>query len=88
MNIHYNFTHHQCSPFLVVFSVFVLVCIPKFCLRSCLIYSSISDSSSHFICFPLVSSGTQSQIQLERSKSRMGTFVEGGPMSEPNPDEG
>ncbi|XP_013886507.1 kinocilin [Austrofundulus limnaeus] len=32
--------------------------------------------------------GTQSQIQLERSKSRMGTFVEGGPMTEPNPDEG
>ncbi|XP_037538182.1 kinocilin [Nematolebias whitei] len=32
--------------------------------------------------------GTQSQIQLERSKSRMGTFVEGGPVSEPNPDEG
>ncbi|XP_035994082.1 kinocilin isoform X2 [Fundulus heteroclitus] len=32
--------------------------------------------------------GTQSHIQLERSKSRMGTFVEGGPTAEPNPDEG
>ncbi|MEQ2246682.1 hypothetical protein ILYODFUR_001881 [Ilyodon furcidens] len=32
--------------------------------------------------------GTQSQLQLEHSKSRMGTFVEGGPMAEPNPDEG
>ncbi|KAK5859989.1 hypothetical protein PBY51_021500 [Eleginops maclovinus] len=32
--------------------------------------------------------GTQSQLNLERSKSRMGTFVEGGPMAEPNPDEG
>ncbi|XP_072219064.1 kinocilin [Leuresthes tenuis] len=30
----------------------------------------------------------QSQIQLERSKSRLGTFVEGGPMAEPSPDEG
>ncbi|XP_078119964.1 kinocilin [Sander vitreus] len=28
--------------------------------------------------------GTQSQLHLEHSKSRMGTFVEGGP----NPDEG
>ncbi|XP_017277915.1 kinocilin [Kryptolebias marmoratus] len=32
--------------------------------------------------------GTQSQLQLERSKSRMGTFAEGGPTAEPNPDEG
>ncbi|KAI9544716.1 kinocilin isoform X2 [Pseudochaenichthys georgianus] len=32
--------------------------------------------------------GTQSQLNLERSKSRMGTFVEGGPMAEANPDEG
>ncbi|CAG5896696.1 kinocilin [Menidia menidia] len=32
--------------------------------------------------------GTQSQIQLERSKSRMGTFTEGGPVSDPSPDEG
>ncbi|XP_005796148.2 kinocilin isoform X1 [Xiphophorus maculatus] len=32
--------------------------------------------------------GTQSQLQLERSKSRMGTFVEGGPAAEPNPEEG
>ncbi|MED6273146.1 hypothetical protein CHARACLAT_003699 [Characodon lateralis] len=32
--------------------------------------------------------GTQSQLQLEHSKSRMGTFMEGGPMAEPNPDEG
>lgn len=31
---------------------------------------------------------TQSQLNLERSKSRMGTFVEGGPMAETNPDEG
>ena len=38
----------------------------------------------------MISPGTQiqSQIQLERSKSRMGTFVEGGPMAEPSPDEG
>ncbi|XP_037644293.1 kinocilin [Sebastes umbrosus] len=32
--------------------------------------------------------GTQSQLNLERSKSRMGTFVEGGPTAEPNPEEG
>ncbi|XP_030608792.1 kinocilin [Archocentrus centrarchus] len=32
--------------------------------------------------------GTQSQIHLERSKSRMGTFVEGRPMAEAKPDEG
>ncbi|XP_069367745.1 kinocilin isoform X1 [Paralichthys olivaceus] len=32
--------------------------------------------------------GTQSQLNLERCKSRMGTFVEGGPMAEANPDEG
>ncbi|XP_070775795.1 kinocilin [Enoplosus armatus] len=32
--------------------------------------------------------GTQSQLNLERSKSRMETFVEGGPMAETNPDEG
>ncbi|CAN9503512.1 unnamed protein product [Ophioblennius macclurei] len=32
--------------------------------------------------------GTQSQINLERSKSRMGTLVEGGVMAETNPDEG
>ncbi|XP_010764639.1 kinocilin isoform X1 [Notothenia coriiceps] len=32
--------------------------------------------------------GTQSQLNLERSKSRMGTFLEGGPMAEANPDEG
>ncbi|KAK2895260.1 hypothetical protein Q8A73_014748 [Channa argus] len=31
---------------------------------------------------------TQTQLNLERSKSRMGTFVEGGPMAETNPDEG
>ncbi|KAM8849886.1 kinocilin-like isoform 2-T5 [Spinachia spinachia] len=32
--------------------------------------------------------GTQSQLNVERSKSRMGTFVEGGAMAEINPDEG
>lgn len=32
--------------------------------------------------------GNQSQLNLEHSKSRMGTFVEGGPMSDTNPDEG
>ncbi|XP_047446066.1 kinocilin isoform X1 [Mugil cephalus] len=32
--------------------------------------------------------GTQSQLNLDRSKSRMGTFVEGGPTAETNPDEG
>ncbi|XP_029930879.1 kinocilin [Myripristis murdjan] len=32
--------------------------------------------------------GTQSQLNLERSKSRMGTFVDGGPMAEANADEG
>ncbi|XP_028283338.1 kinocilin [Parambassis ranga] len=32
--------------------------------------------------------GTQSQLNLERSKSRMGTFVDGGPMPETNPGEG
>ncbi len=32
--------------------------------------------------------GTQSQLNLERSKSRMGTFIDGGPMAETNPDEG
>ncbi|XP_056913955.1 kinocilin isoform X2 [Takifugu flavidus] len=32
--------------------------------------------------------GTQSQLNLERSKSRMGTFIEGGPMAATNPDEG
>ncbi|XP_054870238.1 kinocilin [Amphiprion ocellaris] len=32
--------------------------------------------------------GTQSQMNLERSKSRMGTFVEGGPVTEINPEEG
>ncbi|XP_034558324.1 kinocilin [Notolabrus celidotus] len=32
--------------------------------------------------------GTQSQLNLERSKSRMGTFVEGGAMAETNADEG
>ncbi|XP_030015710.1 uncharacterized protein LOC115436876 isoform X2 [Sphaeramia orbicularis] len=31
--------------------------------------------------------GTQSQLNLERSKSRM-TFVDGAPMPENNPDEG
>ncbi|XP_019117713.1 kinocilin [Larimichthys crocea] len=31
---------------------------------------------------------TQSQVNLERTKSRMGTFVEGGPVGETNPDEG
>ncbi|XP_028988173.1 kinocilin isoform X1 [Betta splendens] len=31
---------------------------------------------------------TQSQLNLERSKSRMGTFVEGGPTAETNADEG
>lgn len=35
-----------------------------------------------------VLAGTQSQLNLERSKSRIGTFVEGGPMAETNPDEG
>lgn len=39
-------------------------------------------------CSPVVLTGTQSQLQLERSKSRMGTFMEGGPVAEPNPDEG
>ncbi|XP_076000880.1 kinocilin [Genypterus blacodes] len=32
--------------------------------------------------------GTQSQLNLERSKSRMGTFVDSGPNAENNPDEG
>ncbi|KAF7664885.1 hypothetical protein LDENG_00163220 [Lucifuga dentata] len=32
--------------------------------------------------------GTQSQLDLERSKSRTGTFVGTGPMAENNPDEG
>nr|XP_046264534.1 kinocilin [Scatophagus argus] len=32
--------------------------------------------------------GTQSQLNPERSKSRMGNFVEGGPMAETNADEG
>ncbi|XP_029381497.1 kinocilin [Echeneis naucrates] len=32
--------------------------------------------------------GTQSQLNLERSKSRMGTFLEGATMPEANPDEG
>ncbi|XP_063318951.1 kinocilin [Pelmatolapia mariae] len=32
--------------------------------------------------------GTHSQINLERSKSRMGTFVEAGTIAEANPDEG
>ncbi|KAG7526190.1 hypothetical protein JOB18_037886 [Solea senegalensis] len=32
--------------------------------------------------------GTQSQLNLERCKSRMGTFVDGGPVAETNPDEG
>ncbi|KAM7379353.1 hypothetical protein PAMP_004915 [Pampus punctatissimus] len=39
----------------------------------------------------LPSFGTQSQLNLERPKSRMGTFIEGGPMAETNPtnpDEG
>ncbi|XP_071390073.1 kinocilin [Centroberyx affinis] len=31
---------------------------------------------------------TQSQLNLERSKSRMGTFVDGGPVAEGNPEEG
>ncbi|XP_062260104.1 kinocilin [Platichthys flesus] len=31
---------------------------------------------------------TQSQLNLERCKSRMGTFVEGGPMAETSPEEG
>ncbi|KAG8014173.1 hypothetical protein GBF38_016507 [Nibea albiflora] len=31
---------------------------------------------------------TQSQLNLERTKSRMGTFVEGGAVGESNPDEG
>ncbi|KAM4605143.1 kinocilin [Polymixia lowei] len=32
--------------------------------------------------------GTQSQLNLERSKSRMGTFVDSGLAAEANPDEG
>ncbi|XP_040000161.1 kinocilin [Xiphias gladius] len=32
--------------------------------------------------------GTQSQLNLERSKSCMGTLVEGGPMAAANPAEG
>ncbi|XP_026170225.1 kinocilin [Mastacembelus armatus] len=32
--------------------------------------------------------GTQSQVNLERCKSRMGTFVEDGQMAEMNPEEG
>ena len=47
-----------------------------------------SEFSGVLICSPLLSAGTQSQLNLERSKSRMGTFVEGGPMAEANPDEG
>ncbi|XP_010883489.1 kinocilin [Esox lucius] len=31
---------------------------------------------------------TQSHLNLERSKSRMGTFVDGGPMAEASADEG
>ncbi|XP_024290009.1 kinocilin [Oncorhynchus tshawytscha] len=31
---------------------------------------------------------TQSQLNLERSKSRMGTFVDAGPMAEASADEG
>lgn len=34
------------------------------------------------------SAPTGTQLNLERSKSRMGTFVEGGPMAEANPEEG
>lgn len=44
-----------------------------------------------YCVFPAVSAGTQSQLNLERSKSRMGTFVDGGPSAEnnpTNPDEG
>lgn len=41
-----------------------------------------------FICSSVLSAGTQSQLNLERSKSRMGTFVEGGAMAETNTDEG
>lgn len=40
--------------------------------------------SVYLVLFPV----TQSQLNLDRSKSRMGTFVEGGPMAETNPDEG
>ncbi|KAM3865861.1 kinocilin [Diretmus argenteus] len=32
--------------------------------------------------------GTQSQLNLERSKSRMGTFADSGPAAEANPIEG
>lgn len=43
---------------------------------------------SVFICSPVLLAATQSQVNLERTKSRMGTFVEGGPVGETNPDEG
>lgn len=39
-----------------------------------------------FISASSVPTGTQ--LNLERSKSRMGTFAEGGPMTEANPEEG
>lgn len=39
-------------------------------------------------CSLVVLPGTHSQINLERSKSRMGTFVEAGTIAEANPDEG
>lgn len=51
--------------------------------------SCCNECCSVFICSPsLLLAGTQSQLNLERSKSRMGTFVEGGPMAETNPEEG
>lgn len=47
----------------------------------------ISFTSLHQLCF-LFGAGNISQLNLERSKSRMGTFVEGGPVPDTNPDEG
>lgn len=37
---------------------------------------------------PFHLTATQSQLNLERSKSRMGTFVDAGPMAEASADEG
>lgn len=58
----------------------------EYLLRYCSL-SSLTECCTplYQLCF---SAGTQSQINLERSKSRMATFIEGGPMADTNPDEG
>lgn len=58
----------------------------EFPLRYCSL-SSLTECCTplYQLCF---SAGTQSQLNLEHSKSRMGTFIEGGPMADTNPDEG